>query len=92
MSRRNPATKLAISVDPDVHALVVRAARADRLSVSAWTTEAARRALRVRDGLVAVAEWEAEHGAPSDRELASARRRVRATAARRSAPSSKAVR
>jgi hypothetical protein len=34
-----------------------------RAGFSAWMTSAARRALRVRDGLAAVAEWEAEHGA-----------------------------
>jgi hypothetical protein len=55
-------------------------------------TEAARRALRVRDGLVAVAEWEAEHGALSTQELASAHRRVHAAARRRSAPSDRATR
>ena len=72
MPRAAPAAKLAISVDADVHARVVRAARADRVSVSAWKTEAARRALRIRDGLAAVAEWEAEHGRLSEDELAAA--------------------
>ena len=92
MPRRTVATKLAISVDADVHARVVRAARAERLSVSAWMTEAARRALRVRDGLAAVAEWEAEHGALGGQELAVARRRVRAEARAHSVPSRKAER
>ncbi len=69
--------KLAISVDRDVHADVVRAATAANVSVSAWMTEAARRSLRVRDGLEAVAEWEAQHGALTQRELDDARRRVR---------------
>ena len=46
------------------------------LSVSAWMTAAARRELRLRDGLAAVAEWEAEHGALAGEELAAARRRV----------------
>jgi hypothetical protein len=39
-------------------------------------TQAARSALAVRDGLSAVAEWEAEHGALTDAELADARREV----------------
>ena len=39
-------------------------------------TNAARRALLVRNDLRAVAEWEAEHGPLSDAELAAARRRV----------------
>jgi hypothetical protein len=39
-------------------------------------TSAARRALRVRDGLAAVAEWEAEHGPLTPAELDAARRRA----------------
>ena len=72
MPRGNPSPKLAITVDPDVHAGVV----AESVSVSAWMTEAARGALRVREGLAAVGEWEAEHGPLTDEELAAARRRV----------------
>jgi len=68
--------KLAITVDRDVHAKVVRAARAEHTSVSAWMTSAARRALLARDGLVAIAEWEAEHGAFTEAELERARKRV----------------
>ncbi len=40
-------------------------------------TEAARRSLRVLDGLEAVEEWKAQHGALTQRELDDARRRVR---------------
>ena len=69
--------KLAITVDRDVHAQVARAAKADQVSVSSWMTSAAVRELRLRDGLAAVAEWEAEHGALTARELAKARDRVR---------------
>lgn len=76
MPRGNPAVKLAITVDRDVHTEVLNAAEAEGLSVSAWLTAAARHALRVRDGLAAVAEWEAEHGPLSERELTAARRRV----------------
>ena len=76
MPRGNPSPKLAITVDPDVHDQVLEAAAAEGLSVSAWMTNAARRALLIRDGLTAVAEWEAEHGALSDAELAAARGRV----------------
>ncbi|MGP8160732.1 MAG: hypothetical protein ACLQGJ_05850 [Candidatus Dormibacteria bacterium] len=72
--RRSP--KLAITVDPDVHRSLVAAAAATGVSVSAWMTEAARQALVVRDGLRAVAEWEAEHGSFTAEELAAARRRV----------------
>ncbi len=79
MSRGSPAIKLAITVDSDVHAKVVRAASREHKSVSAWMTDAARRALLVRDGLAAVAEWEAEHGALSEAELEAARKRVLGT-------------
>jgi len=44
---------------PDVHAGVVEAAETAGMSVSAWLTDAARRALVIADGLTAVAEWEA---------------------------------
>lgn len=76
MPRGNPAVKLAISVDADVHSEVLDAAEEEGLSVSAWMTAAARRALRIRDGLAAVADWEREHGALTAQELAAARRRL----------------
>lgn len=76
MPRGNPSPKLAVTVDPDVHAGIVAAAAAEGVSISAWITRAARQALLVSDGLRAVEEWEAEHGALSGAELAAARRRV----------------
>ena len=81
MPRGRPSPKLAITVDPDVHEQVVAAAAQEGTSVSAWMTSAARRALLVRDGLAAVAEWEAERGALSEPELAAARKRVAAEVA-----------
>jgi hypothetical protein len=51
------------------------AARRD-VSVSVWMTDAARLALKVRDGLAAVAEWEAEHGPLTEAELKAARQRL----------------
>ncbi len=83
MPRGNPAVKLAITIDSDVHAKVLEAAEAEGTSISAWITAAARRALRVRDGLAAVAEWEAEHGALTARELAAARARLEERTPRR---------
>jgi hypothetical protein len=76
MPRGNPAVKLAITVDSEVHAKILRAAEAEGASISAWMTAAARNALRVREGLAAVAEWEAEHGALTAAELAAARQRI----------------
>ena len=81
MPRGKPSPKLAISVDADVHERLIEAAAAEGLSVSAWMTNAARRALLVRDGLAAVAEWEAEHGALTESELSAAHRRVAAQVA-----------
>ena len=74
--RGNPSPKLAITVDPDVHEQVVAAAAEEGVSVSAWMTAAARRALLAREGLRAVAEWEQEHGSFSEAELEAARRRA----------------
>jgi len=76
MPHGSPAIKLAITVDRDVHAKVVRAATREHKSISAWMTDAARRALLVRDGLAAVAAWEEEHGPLSEEELTRARARV----------------
>jgi len=76
MPRGNPAPKLAITVAPDVHARVLEAAEAEGLSISAWMTKAARDALRTRDGLAGIAEWEAENGALTEAELEAARRRI----------------
>ncbi len=83
MPRGKPSPKLAITVDPDVHERVIEAAAEEGLSVSAWMTSAARRALLVRDGLAAIAEWESEHGGLTDRELSAARKRVAAQLARK---------
>src|SRR4051794_26197493 len=80
MPRGSPAIKLAITVDRDVHARILDAAEAEGASVSAWMTDAARRALVLRDGLAAVAEWESQHGSLSEEELEAARRRVAALA------------
>jgi hypothetical protein len=85
MPRGRPSPKLAITVDPDVHQRVVAAASEDGVSVSAWMTQAARRALTVRDGLGAVAEWEAEHGKLTDAELDEAETRLGLDRRRRSA-------
>ena len=76
MPRGNPSPKLAITVDPDVYAQVIAAASAEGVSVSAWLTDAARSALRIKGGLAAVAEWETEHGAFTEAELDAARARI----------------
>lgn len=76
MPRGNPSPKLAITVDADVHEQVLVASAEEGVSVSAWMTSAARRALLLRDGLRAVAEWEQEHGPLTENEIDAARRRI----------------
>jgi hypothetical protein len=83
MPRGSPAIKLAISVERETHGRVVRAAAEENLSVSAWITEAARRSLRIRDGLLGVTEWENEHGKFTAEELSEARRRLTAAPSRK---------
>ena len=83
MPRGAPASKLAITVDRDVQAKVIRAAAEDHMSVSAWLTAAARHAIRLREGLLAVAEWETEHGVFSEEELAEAHQRIASTATKK---------
>jgi hypothetical protein len=80
MPRGNPAIKLAITVDSDVHAAVAAAAEAEHVSVSKWITDAARDALRVRRGLAAVALWGEGARARSPRRRC--RRRVLASSVR----------
>ena len=76
MPRGNPSPKLAITIDPEIHEKILAAAAREKVSVSAWMTAAARRALLLRDGLAAVAEWEQENGALTDGEVKEARHRV----------------
>lgn len=73
MPRGNPSPKLAVTVDPEVHQQILAAAAHDGVSVSAWLTDAARTTLQLRDGLAAVAEWEAEYGPFTEVELRAAR-------------------
>lgn len=64
-----PVTKRSVSLDPDVAERIEAAAAADGQSFSTWLSSAAERQLRLRDGLRAVAEWEADAGAltPAER-------------------------
>jgi hypothetical protein len=78
MPRGNPSPKLAITIDPDVHENILAAAARDRVSVSAWMTNAAREALQRRAGLTAIALWEKEHGRLTAEEMNEARRTVQA--------------
>lgn len=76
MPRGNPSPKLAITVDPEIHKGIVRAAKREKVSVSAWMTEAARNALRLQAGLAAVELWEREHGRITEAEQEEALKEV----------------
>lgn len=65
-------TKISIALDASVADKASRAAQREGLSLSAWLNRAAENALAIEDGLAAVAEWEAEHGALNEEELAAA--------------------
>lgn len=66
------AQKLSIALEEPVLEAARRAARRRGMSLSAWLNQASVSALAVEDGLVAVAEWEAEHGQPSEEAIAAA--------------------
>ncbi len=62
--------KLSVALEAEVAERAARAARVRGVSLSAWLNEAAERALKIEDGLAAVREFEAEHGAFTEAELA----------------------
>lgn len=67
-----PVRKLSVALEDEVAAAASAAAERRGQSLSAWLNEAAAQAIAIEDGLVAVAEWEAEHGSLTDEELAAA--------------------
>jgi hypothetical protein len=68
------ARKLSVALEPQVADAAREAAERRGMSLSAWLNDASRTALAVEDGLAAVGEWEAEHGALGPSELAAADR------------------
>lgn len=66
------ARKLSVALDAHVADRVALAASAAGVSVSAWINRAAEHELAIADGLEGVGEWEIEHGALTDVELATA--------------------
>lgn len=71
------ASRLSISVPPDVEKTIRTAAADAGVPVSVWLAQVAERAAAeqaaIADGLAAVAEFEAEHGVLTDAERAHAR-------------------
>jgi hypothetical protein len=74
--------KRSISMPPDLDAQVEAAARDAGMTYSGWLAATARKELTIRAGLEAVAEFERDHGAFSDEELAEARQWARAAVER----------
>jgi hypothetical protein len=64
--------KLSVALDESVARSAAASAERQGLSLSAWLNRAAENALAIEEGLAAVAEWEAEHGALTSAELAAA--------------------
>jgi hypothetical protein len=64
--------KLSVALDEPVLRAARQAAQRRGISLSAWLNLASRNALAVEDGLIAVAEWEAEHGRLPPDELTTA--------------------
>ncbi|HEY7932426.1 MAG TPA: hypothetical protein VID48_01260 [Solirubrobacteraceae bacterium] len=71
-----PVRKLSVALEESVADAAKQAAKRRGMSLSAWLNEASESALetevRLQDGLAGVAEWEAEHGPPSEEEAAKA--------------------
>ncbi len=76
MASMSPVTRRSISLPEDIDSAVEAAAVAAGLSVSAWLADLIERHFRIEWGLAGVAEWEAEHGAITDEEMAEERARV----------------
>jgi hypothetical protein len=64
--------KLSVSFAPDVGDAVREAAQAKGSSISAWLEDAAAAKLRAQALAEYLREWEAQHGALSEEELAKA--------------------
>ena len=68
--------RLTVSLDAELAAAVRDAAEADDQNVSAWLADAARHQLSSCGLRDVIADWEAEHGAFTEDDLAAARSRL----------------
>jgi len=64
--------KLSVALDPSVADAAADAAEREGLSLSAWLSRAAERALVVERGLEGVRAWERDNGSLTDVELSDA--------------------
>jgi len=69
-----PVRKISVALEPKTAKAAAKSAAKGGRSLSAWLNDAAESALAIEAGLVAVAKWEAEHGALTEKELAAADR------------------
>lgn len=69
--------KRSVSLPPDLASAIDAAAAASGTSFSGWIADTAAHRLRLDEGRRGVAEWEAEHGPLSEKELAEGLARVR---------------
>lgn len=67
-----PAVKRSVAFDPEIWKEAEAAAREEGTSLSALVNDALSEHLALRRGLRAMDEWQAEHGAFTDEEMASA--------------------
>ena len=81
-------TKLSVALDERVAAAARSAATRDGMSLSAWLSRAAEQAVRIDEGLCAVAEWEAERSPITAEERAVADSLLDTIAARQRAAAS----
>jgi hypothetical protein len=69
--------KRSVSFPPDLAKAIDEAVAASGTSFSAWIAQTASHRLRLEAGRRGVAEWEAEHGPLSEREIAEGLARAR---------------
>jgi hypothetical protein len=67
---------MSISFAPELGDAVREAARREGISLSAWVADAAERKLRANSLAAFFDDWEAEHGAFTEEEIAQARREL----------------
>jgi hypothetical protein len=74
--------KLAVALDLETARHAEASEKREGASPSSWLDPAAAERRRGEAGLAAIADWEAEHGAFTEQELAAADRRVKNALAR----------
>ena len=79
-------SKVTITIDDDVLATLRRLAAEAGLPLSTYVTRAAEHHARIQDGLAAMRDWQEEHGAFTEEEIAEARAALDAAEATARAP------